>query len=143
MRIHTLVLYAVVSLAGLAACSKGEPPADNVTPKTTVPAKAAAAPPATPSDVVFSVEPANVYACAGRDRTTSVVKWNVTRPGVKFIKVLVSDAKNPEQKTLASMSPVGEASTGNWVAEGVKFELVDGDTGAELATHTVAALPCQ
>lgn len=146
MKIQTLILLAMVAMTGVVACSKNEPPADNVTPKAATPASDAAAVPApapAPTDVSFTVEPGNVYACEGRDRTTSVVKWNVSRPGVKWIKVLVSAADDPEKKTLAAMAPIGEASTGNWVAAGVKIELVDGDTGAELASHTVTALPCE
>jgi ABC-type Fe3+-hydroxamate transport system substrate-binding protein len=148
MKINTLMLVAVVSLAGLAACSRNQPPADNVAPasapQTAVDAAAPAADAAAtaPKDVVFTVDPADVYACEGRDRTVSVVKWDVKRPGVNSVKVLVSDTTDPEKKTLAAMAPVGEATTGNWVTAGVTIELVDGETGAELASHTVTALPC-
>lgn len=90
----------------------------------------------------FSVEPGHVYSCEGRDRTTSTVKWHVTRPGVNSVKVLVSDASSPEKKTLAAMAPTGEAATGDWVTAGVVIDLVDGDTGAPLASYTVDALPC-
>ena len=92
--------------------------------------------------MTFSVEPGNVYACEGRDRTVSKVTWDVQRPEVKSIKVLVSDAANPEPKTLAAMAPKGEAETGNWVVAGLKVELVDGETGKQLAMHMVNALPC-
>ncbi len=138
-------LVMLLSLAGLAACSQPAPPADNVD-KDQKPAAAAAAAPVNNTQVeqgvTFSVEPANVYACEGRDRTTSVVKWDVQRPDVNSVKVLVSDAKNPEKKTLAVMSPKGEAKTGEWVIDGLVVELVNGDSGAQLAKHTVAALPC-
>ena len=138
-------LVVLLSLAGLSACTQPAPPTDNVD-KDQAPAAAAPAAPVNNTQVeqgvTFSVEPANVYACEGRDRTTSVVKWDVQRPDVNSVKVLVSDAKNPEKKTLAVMSPKGEAKTGEWVIDGLVVELVNGDSGAQLAKHTVAALPC-
>ena len=124
---------------------KPAPPADNVDKNQEAPVPAAAAPAnntRVEQGVTFSVDPANVYACEGRDRTTSVVKWDVQRPDVNSVKVLVSDATNPEKKTLAVMSPKGEAKTGEWVIAGLLVELVDGETGKQLATHTVQALPC-
>ena len=143
-------LAAVVALICLsAACKPQSPPADGVpspstSPESTSQADApAAAAPAIPTDVVFSVDPGNVYACEGRDRTTSLVKWSVSRPGVNSVKVLVSSVEDPEPKTLAVMSPIGEAKTGNWMTAGVTVQLVDAETGAELAKHVVTALPCQ
>ena len=136
-------LVTSFALLALTACSQPVPPADNVgTQAAATPAEPMAPAPKVETGVTFSVEPANVYACEGRDRTESVVKWDVQRPEVKSVKVLVSDTTNPEQKTLAMMSPKGEAKTGNWVVSGLKVELVDGDTGNVLATHTVTALPC-
>lgn len=146
--IHAAIL--LLSLTGLAACSQPVPPADNTgkdqasSAIATAPAANAAPVNATHVEdgVTFSVEPANVYACEGRDRTTSLIKWDVQRPEVKSIKVLISDATNPEKKTLAAMAPVGEAKTGAWVVAGLQVELVDGDSGKQLAMHTVNALPC-
>ena len=138
------VLSMLLSLAGLAACSQPAPPTDNVG-KDQPQAPAAAAPASNTQveqGVTFSVEPANVYACEGRDRTTSMVKWDVQRPDVNSVKVLVSDATNPEKKTLAVMSPKGEAKTGEWVIAGLVVELENAESGAQLAKHTVAALPC-
>ena len=131
-----------------AACSRSAPPADQVGPPaapqgaTGPAAEAQPAEPSTPADVQFSVEPGVVHACEGQDRVTSTVRWDVTRPGVNAVKVLVSDATNPEKKTLANMAPKGEAATGDWVTQGVLFELVDADTGALLASYTVTSLPC-
>jgi len=146
MKSHTArAMFVMLSLAGLAACSKPAPPADNVDKNQKAPATAAAAPAnntRVEQGVTFSVEPANVYACEGRDRTTSVVKWDVQRPDVNSVKVLVSDSTNPEKKTLAVMSPKGEAKTGEWVIAGLLVELVDGESGKQLASHTVTALPC-
>lgn len=147
-RIATLVVSISLALV-LGACNRSAPPADNL-PSTTADATAPATPtsvappaPAVVTDVTFSVDPASVYNCEGRDRTISTVKWNVTRPGVNEIKVQVMGPGDTEKKTLAVMSPVGEAKTGNWVAKGVKFDLVDSATGEELATYTVNSLPCE
>lgn len=149
MKTHLASLALAISMVFVVAgCNRSAPPADNLPTTTDAatpagPASVAAAAPAVVSDVTFSVEPANVYNCEGRDRTISMVRWNVTRPGVNQIKVLVMGPGETEKKTLALMSPVGEAATGNWVAKGVRFELVDATTGDELASHVVDALPCQ
>lgn len=147
-RLASLVVSVSIALA-LVACNRATPPADNL-PATAVdsegpaaPASVAAPAPAVVSDVNFTVDPASVYNCEGRDRTTSMIRWNVTRPGVKQVKVLVIGPGDTQKKTLALMNPVGEAATGNWVAKGVRIELVDAETGAELASHVVDALPCE
>ncbi len=149
MKSHTIhAVFMLLSLTGLAAFSQPVPPADNTdkdqatSPVAATQEKAAANASHAEEGVAFSVDPANVYSCEGRDRTTSVVKWNVQRPEVKAIKVLISDASNPEKKTLAMMAPIGEAKTGDWVVAGLQVELVDADSGKQLAIHTVTALPC-
>lgn len=142
---HVSLALAISMVFIVAGCNRSAPPADNLPATTDAagPASVAAAAPAVVSDVTFSVEPANVYNCEGRDRTTSMVRWNVTRPGVTQVKVLVMGPDDTEKKTLALMSPVGEAATGDWVAKGVRFELIDATTGDELASHVVDSLPCQ
>lgn len=141
-------LFPVVLIALIGACSQPTPPQDNVGATPAAPSEGPApigqapAAPVVEQGVAFSVDPANVYACEGRDRTTSVVKWDVQRPDVTSVKVLVSDATNPEKKTLAVMSPKGEAKTGEWVVAGLVIELVNAESGAQLAKHTVSALPC-
>lgn len=143
------VIFSVSMACALAACDRNAPPADNL-PSTTAtapqPAPADGAPATTPEladDVNFSVDPGVVYSCEGRDRATSMVKWNVTRAGINSVKVLVMGPEDTEKKTLALLGPVGEAATGNWVANGVRFELVNAETGDELANHTVTSLPCE
>lgn len=149
MKINVTTLAISLSMAiALSACNRSAPPADSL-PSTTVaadvagPASVAAPAPAVVSDVVFTVEPGSVYNCEGRDRTISMVKWNVTRPGVNEIKVQVMGPGDTEKKTLAVMRPIGEAETGNWVSKDVKFDLVNSETGEELATYTVNSLPCE
>ena len=142
---HISLALAISLVFIVAGCNRSAPPADNLPATTDAagPASVATTAPAVVSDVTFSVEPANVYNCEGRDRTISMVRWNVTRPGVNQVKVLVMGPGETEKKTLALMSPVGEATTGDWVAKGVRFELVDATTGDELASHVVDSLPCQ
>ena len=147
MKINVTTLAISLSMAfALTACNRSAPPADSL-PSTAAdaagPASIAVPAPAVVSDVVFTVEPGSVYNCEGRDRTISMVKWNVTRPGVNEIKVQVMGPGDTEKKTLAVMRPIGEAETGNWVAKDVKFDLVNSETGEELATYTVNSLPCE
>lgn len=143
----TLVVSLCIALTS-AGCKRNAPPPDNLPSSTSdaatpaSPANVAAPAPAVISDVSFSVEPGSVYNCEGRDRTISTVKWNVTRPGVNEIKVQVIGPGDPSRKTLAVMSPKGEAKTGDWVSKDVKFYLVNSATGEELATYTVNSLPC-
>ena len=138
-------IACLVAPFGLTGCSQPTPPADSVAlevQKTAVEAVAKPEPTKLEDGVTFSLDPANVYACKGRDRAETMVKWDVQRPEVKFVKVLVSDRTTTEKKTLAVMSPKGEAKTGPWAIDGLKVELVDGDTGKLLAEQTVTALPC-
>ena len=130
------VLAAAVLV--LAACSQPVPPADNVSASAPA-ATATPEPPATKVEagVTFSVEPGSVHACPGQDRATSTVTWDVQRPEVKQVKVLISDATTPGKKTLAMMAPQGEAKTGNWVVAGMTIELVNAEDGAMQARHTV------
>lgn len=148
MKTRLASLALAMSMVFVAGCNRSAPPADSLPATTDAaapagPASVAAATPAVVSDVTFSVEPANVYNCEGRDRTISMVRWNVTRPGVNQVKVLVMGPGETEKKTLALMSPVGEAETGNWVAKGVLIELVNAETGEQLASHVVDSLPCE
>lgn len=143
--IHLAAFPCVVASFVVVGCSQPTPPADSVAPQTQKPELESVAKRETAKledGVMFSLDPANVYACKGRDRTETLVKWDVQRPEVKFVKVLVSDKTNTEKKTLAVMSPKGEAKTGPWAIDGLKVELVDGDTGKLLAEQTVTALPC-
>ena len=148
MKIGALLVSVALACA-LSACDRNAPPADNLPTTAGTDAKPADATAATPvaapapTDVSFSVEPGVVYNCEGRDRTTSLVKWDVTRPGINEIKVQVIGPGDPEKKTLAVMSPKGEAPTGNWVAKGVIFTLVNSENGDELAKYTVTSLPCE
>lgn len=148
-----LAAFSLVALAMMSGCAKTPPPADSLpVPATTTAAPgdhagATATKPAVTATtnplVQFSVDPGQVYACDGRDRTVSTVKWQVNDPAVATVRIEVDTAKEPARKTFTNGGNVGEARTGNWVGAGVRFHLVDAATGKELATHEVTSLPCQ
>lgn len=147
-KVNSLILYAVVSLAGLSACTQNAPPADSLPVPATVVADNTRAPvPAETAPEVnpladFTVEPGVVYACEGRDRVEATVKWQVKDPAVSTVKVDVDSINDPERKTFAAGGAIGEKRTDDWVVAGVRFHLLDGASGKELATHEVTSLPC-
>ena len=150
MKINMVILWAVVSMAGLAACSKNAPPADGLpgaapnavaAPTSTTPAAPAAAAVNPLAD--FSVEPGVVYACEGRDRTVALVKWHVKDPAVTRVKVEIDSATDPSRQTFTVGATSGEARTEEWVGAGVRFHLSDFTSGKELATYEVTSLPCE
>ena len=142
------VIILVSMVCVLASCDRKSPPADNVSSTLIAAPQSASVGGASQStlvsaDVTFTVEPGVVYSCKGRDRTTSIVKWKVTRAGVSSIKVSVMGPDSPEKKLFAQLGPTGEATTGNWVTKGVKFQLVNANTGEELASYIISELPCK
>lgn len=148
-KINSLVLIAVISLAGLSACTQNAPPTDSLpVPATAAVDNAVAPAPVETAPVVnpladFTVEPGVVYACDGRDRVVSTVKWQVKDPSVTTVKVQVDTAEEPERKTFTAGGATGEAVTGEWVGKGVRFHLVDAATDKQLASYEVTSLPCQ
>ncbi len=136
----------------LAACSQPSAPADAL--PTQDQALAAAQAPAAPvmqasigngsTDLAeFTIDPGQVFACDGRDRATSKIKWAVKDPAVTTVKILVSDKGSAERQTFAAGANAGEAVTGNWVVAGGTFFLMDGGSDRVLAQYEVpAALPC-
>lgn len=145
------LILPVALLGGLLACSRNAPPVDNLpigagqqAGAESVPDKAA--PPAETSlanaDAILTVEPGFVTTCEGQDRTAAIVKWEVKRPSVVTVKLEVSSVADPQRKTFAMGGAVGEATTENWVIDGVQFHLSDTATGDELANYTVTSKPC-
>lgn len=151
MKSNTLILLAVGLIAGLAACSRNQPPADGLPISAQVATGTAAAPTATTTDVApavnslvdFTVEPGVVYACDGRDRVVATVNWQVKDPAVTTVKVEVDTADDPMRKTFTAGGAVGEAVTEKWVGAGTRFYLVDAAGGKELASYEVTSLPCE
>lgn len=148
---HSLASIALLTLV-LAACSQPSAPADSLpiqgAGSASTPAHAAPVAKTSLGDgstrmADFTVDPGQVFACEGRGRTTSTVKWAVKDPAVATVKILVSEKGSNERKTFAAGANVGEAVTGDWVVAGGRFFLVDGDGDRVLAQYEVpAALPC-
>ena len=144
-------ILLAAAIVGLAACSPNPPPADSLpVPAASTPAAAPAASTSVGtgtllSDTVeyFTVDPGQVFACDGRDRVTSTVKWKITDPSVTTVKLQVNTAAEPERKTFATEGGSGEAHTENWVVAGVRFHLVDAGSGKDLASYEVTSQPCQ
>lgn len=134
---------AVAVLAGVSACSKIAPPADSLPMQPAGTAQSAAAGPVPANNDLadFSVDPGRVYACAGRDRVVSTVKWHVKDPAVTDVHVDVDTATQP-RTTFASGGGTGQDRTNDWVVAGVRFHLIDVKSGKELASYEVTSLPC-
>lgn len=145
-----IVVLLAASAFGLVACSKPSAPDDSLpqpvdatgaSPSASV-AKAGVGNGSTPL-ADFTVEPGQVFACDGRDRVTSTVKWAVKDPAVTTVKILVGEQGGTERKNFAAGANMGEAVTGDWVVAGARFFLVDGKDDRALAEYQVPpALPC-
>lgn len=149
-------LCPVAAALLLAACSQPQAPSDGPTSAGAPAAQPAAQPAATPAPAPvsevgdgsteaakFTVEPGHVYACDGRDRVTSVVRWTVNDPTVTTVKIQVGEKGKAETQVFAAGGNTGETKTDNWVVDGTHFHLTDGASGRELATYTVDSRPCK
>ena len=151
MKVNALIVLMMVSAVGLGAgCSRNQPPADSL-PNAAPPAASDAGTATQPAEKAapvnaladFSVEPGVVHACDGQDRVVSTVKWQVKDPSVATVKVEVDSTDDPTRKTFTAGGATGEAQTGDWVGNGVRFHLIDAASGKELASHEVTSLPCE
>jgi hypothetical protein len=143
MQARPFSMFLAVLIAGLSACAPNPPPVDFLPmPAASAPGAAADAE-LSNSVVYFTVNPGQVFACAGRDRVASVVKWKINDPSVTTVNVQVNSIENPERRPFATQGAIGEAHTDNWVMAGVRFYLVDADSGKDLATYKVTSQPCR
>lgn len=133
--------WCAAAVLALGGCQKAAPPADSLPAPAPVEAGTADAT-AQSSDVVFTVTPGEVHMCDGRDRVVSEVSWRVTDPAVSTVKVEIDTETDPARKVFTSGGATGSEKTGDWVVKGVRFHLMDGVSGKELASHQVAGLPC-
>lgn len=140
MHIIKAPIIASLLLLALAGCQKAKPPADSLPAPTQAPGAEAAS--AMADGVVFKVVPGEVHMCDGRDRVVSDVSWQVSDPAVSTVKVEIDTATDTKRKTFTAGGSVGSEKTGDWVVQGVRFHLMDGATGKELALHEVIGLPC-
>jgi len=90
----------------------------------------------------LTVVPGRVGDCKGWERTAVKIRWHVDPAQVSATRIEVSDQKDPTRKVFAAAGASGESESGDWVAVGVQFHLVDAVANSDLATYTFAAIPC-
>ncbi len=83
---------------------------------------------------IFWAEPAVIRDCLGENGKT-MLSWKV--PDVRKVEIHVGAA---EGNLFTISGPEGSKETGYWVKDGMKFVLLDADTGKELATIEVKVL---
>ncbi len=83
---------------------------------------------------VLRAEPAVIRDCLGPNGKTTLV-WNV--PDVRQIEIHVDSA---EGNLFTISGSEGSKETGYWVKDGMKFVLLDADSGSVLATISVKVL---
>ena len=83
---------------------------------------------------VFRAEPAVIRDCLGPNGKTTL-SWNV--PDVRQIEIHVDSA---EGNLFTISGSEGSKETGYWVKDGMKFALLDADSGSVLATISVKVL---
>lgn len=135
----------------LAACSaQSDDPAVTARPDGAAPGTPAAAPAPVNTEAevtngtsTLGMKPGHVFACEGRDRTVSTITWRTADPAAVRIAIKVQAPGDAEAKVFTVGGSEGTAETENWVTAGVRVSMVDDATGAELASHTVTALPCR
>lgn len=91
----------------------------------------------------LQVAPGHVFACDGRDRTVSTITWSSTDPAVQGVTIKVQSQDDAEAKVFTQGGAKGSAETGDWVVAGVRIFMIDSDSGAELASTEISALPCK
>jgi len=83
---------------------------------------------------IFRAEPAVIRDCLVENGKTTLY-WKV--PGVRRVEIHVEAA---EGNLFTISGPEGSKETGYWVKDGMKFVLLDADSGKELATINVKVL---
>lgn len=150
MKISRSLLPVIAILLSVSACSgPSSDPAVTARPEGAAPGAppVAAAAVKTEAEVsngpnTLGMKPGHVFACDGRDRAVASITWRSTDPKVQKVAIKVQAPNDAEAKVFTVGGNEGVAETGNWVTAGVRIYMVDDATGAELASHTVTALPC-
>lgn len=88
------------------------------------------------SETFIKLNPTVVTHCIGSGTGSATVSWSIDGAGP--VDVRIGSASGTSLTGLSA--PQGQASTGNWVTDGIVFVLIDG-TGQELA-RTTAAVKC-
>ena len=144
MRIPVITAIAFLALA-TAGCDRSGTATDTATAPattaTTAAPVAAVVPPAPVEKGPIWLEPDALPAC-GRP-TAITVHWDANQfAGVKAVDIV---AINPEGKesVFVAAGRSGSRETGAWVRAGSKMSLRNKADATELASATVAAVPCQ
>ncbi len=86
---------------------------------------------------IFAADPAVIRDCLGENGKTTL-RWNA--PNARKVEIHVGSA---EGNLFTISGAEGSKETGYWVRDGMKFVLLDGDTGEELAAISVKVLGSQ
>lgn len=74
---------------------------------------------------------------------TTMLTWNVTDSGAKFVVLHIIDPKKNTDRPFAGRhGPVGERETGHWLRPGLIFKLRSMDDGKELGSVTIGEKAC-
>ena len=108
----------------------------------TVPALSVAGSAAMPG-ATLQVKPDVIPGCDPLAKIAAKIHWQVTDAAITRVTLEISEDPHSVRKLFAQGGANGEATTGNWVAQGMQFHLLDAATGKELATHVVIHHPCR
>jgi hypothetical protein len=84
-----------------------------------------------------------VSTCHPESRVTAHVTWKVVAPSVDKVRVMVSDPGSSDARLFSDGGDQGSADTGNWVAVGTRFDLLDAATGSRLGSYVVKSADCK
>lgn len=144
MKNELAVAFCLIAVLALAACSQ---PQDTSSPNSRKPAAESSIAAVPTSDIAAQgsllVEPDSVSACDGSPRIKAHVSWDVAAPSVQQVKVMVSDAHSTAARLFSESGKKGSADTGDWVAAGTRFDLLNAADGAKLDSYTVKSEPCK
>lgn len=132
-----LGVAATVLAASLAACGQGEQQSNTA---STAGASSSAASSTSGAGAMLVVEPASVDGCKPNQPVTATVSWHSKDPHVKVMAAAPSQA---QLQLFSEGGYTGQAKTGNWVVANTRFELIDAETGKQLAKLTVRATQCK
>lgn len=133
-RIDAIALGLSAALA-LSACSQAP---NESAGDSKLPAAAASA-----GQASLTVDPGAVSACDASTRVIAHVSWQVRMPSVHQVKVMVSDPGMTTSRLFSESGDTGSADTGNWVAAGMRFDLLDAATGSKLSSYVVKSEACK
>ena len=152
-------ILSVIAVLALTACSQdGAPPrpvdsdhsavaaTSSVAAASTVAtsiAPAVVTEPATLGDNIFSVTSPSFRSCDAVDGAITVTaKWDVTTLGAPEVAIYV-EGPDSSRKLWLNGGATGESTTGNWVFNHSRFDVMKRGTDEKLATLEVNLAPCK